>query len=246
MAILVTRPDERGKQLTDLLHQAGRVALHLPLFTFESGKELESLPGKLNRLKSGSYVFLVSKSAVDFSVKTLKEIGFHWREDLQYFTVGQRTAQHFSCQSEQPVRYPIEQENSEGLLALPQMQQLNGKQILILRGNGGREYFTEQAEKRGATVEIVECYRRELISYDNDEQRSIFKRSGVDTLVVTSLEILHALIEFIPESEQNWLKNCKLVTVSARIADVAKSQGWQTVILSPKADNQSLLKTLLS
>ncbi|OOF38350.1 uroporphyrinogen-III synthase [Rodentibacter mrazii] len=245
MAILVTRPDERGKQLTDLLNQAGRVALHLPLFTFESGKELESLPGKLNRLKSGSYVFLVSKSAVDFSVKTLKEIGFHWREDLQYFTVGQRTAQHFSCQSERPIHYPIEQENSEALLALPQMQQLNGKQVLILRGNSGREYFIEQAEKRGATVEIVECYRREPIIYNSDEQSSI-KRSGVDTLVVTSLEILHALIEFLPENEQDWLKNCKLVTVSSRIADVAKSQGWQTVILSPKADNQSLLKTLLS
>lgn len=246
MAILVTRPDERGKQLTDLLNQAGRVALHLPLFTFESGKELESLPKKLNQLNPSDYVFLVSKSAVDFSVKTLKEIGFHWREDLQYFTVGQRTAQHFSCQSEQSIRYPIEQENSEGLLALPEMLQLNGKQILILRGNGGREYFSEQAKKRGAIIEIVECYRREPISYNSDEQSSICKRSGVDTLVVTSLETLHALIAFTPESEQDWLKGCKLVTVSARIADVAKSQGWQTVILSPKADNQSLLKTLLS
>ncbi|MCQ9123928.1 uroporphyrinogen-III synthase [Rodentibacter caecimuris] len=246
MAILVTRPDERGKQLADLLNQAGWVALYLPLFTFASGKELESLPGKLDRLKSGDYVFLVSKSAVDFSAKTLKEVGFHWREDLQYFTVGQRTAQHFACQSEQFIRYPIEQENSEGLLALPQMQQLNGKQILILRGNGGREYFTEQAKKRGAMVETVECYRREPIIYNNDEQSSIYKRSGVDTLVVTSLEILHALIKFVPETEQSWLKSCKLVTVSARIADVAKSQGWQTVILSPKADNQSLLKTLLS
>ncbi|OOF48806.1 uroporphyrinogen-III synthase [Rodentibacter genomosp. 1] len=246
MAVLVTRPDERGKQLVDLLNQSGVVALHLPLFTFESGNDLGDLPKKLNQLNTGDYVFLVSKSAVDFSVRTLKETGFSWREDLQYFTVGQRTAQYFSCQSEQITRYPISQENSEALLALPPMQQLNGKQILILRGNGGREYFAEQARQRGANVDILECYRREPINYNREEQTSICKRSGVDTLVVTSIEILQALIEFVPENEQNWLKNCRLVAVSPRIAEAAKRQGWQTVILSPKADNQTLLKTLLS
>ena len=30
MAVLVTRPDERGKALVDQLNQAGVVALHLP------------------------------------------------------------------------------------------------------------------------------------------------------------------------------------------------------------------------
>lgn len=246
MAVLVTRPDERGRQLVDLLNQSGIVALHLPLFTFESGKDLENLPNKLLQLNPGDYVFLVSKSAVDFSVKTLKETGFQWREDLHYFTVGQRTAEYFSSQSERIIHYPISQENSEGVLALPPMQQLDEKQILILRGNGGREYLPEQAKQRGAVVDILECYRREPIIYHNEEQTSFCKRSGVDTLVVTSLEILHSLIEFVPESEQDWLKTCRLVTVSRRISDTAKQYGWQNIILSPRADNQTLLNTLLS
>ena len=66
MAVLVTRPDERGKALVDQLNQAGVVALHLPLLSIEAGAELAQLPTKLNQLKSGDYVFLVSKSAVDF------------------------------------------------------------------------------------------------------------------------------------------------------------------------------------
>ena len=74
MAVLVTRPDERGKALVDQLNQAGVVALHLPLLSIEAGAELAQLPTKLNQLKSGDYVFLVSKSAVDFADKTLKEI----------------------------------------------------------------------------------------------------------------------------------------------------------------------------
>ena len=132
MAVLVTRPDERGKALVDQLNQAGVVALHLPLLSIEAGAELAQLPTKLNQLKSGDYVFLVSKSAVDFADKTLKDIGFSWRQDLQYFTVGHRTAQHFSCQTECTVRYPITSENTEGVLNLPQMAELTGERIQIL------------------------------------------------------------------------------------------------------------------
>ena len=69
MAVLVTRPDERGKALVDQLNQAGMVALYLPLLSIEAGAELAQLPTKLNQLKSGDYVFLVSKSAVDFADK---------------------------------------------------------------------------------------------------------------------------------------------------------------------------------
>ena len=73
MAVLVTRPDERGRQLVDMLSQSGMTALHLPLFTLEEGYELVNLPTRLNQLNAGDYVFLVSKSAVDFADKILKK-----------------------------------------------------------------------------------------------------------------------------------------------------------------------------
>lgn len=73
MAVLVTRPDERGRQLVEMLSQSGVAALHLPLFTLEEGYELVNLPTRLNQLNAGDYVFLVSKSAVDFADKILKK-----------------------------------------------------------------------------------------------------------------------------------------------------------------------------
>lgn len=53
MAVLVTRPDERGRQLVDMLSQSGMTALHLPLFTLEEGYELVNLPTRLNQLNAG-------------------------------------------------------------------------------------------------------------------------------------------------------------------------------------------------
>ncbi|RDE94676.1 uroporphyrinogen-III synthase [Aggregatibacter aphrophilus] len=245
MAVLVTRPDERGQQLVDMLAKVGVVAIHLPLFNIEVGAELNEFPNRFAQLKAGDYVFAVSKSAVDFADKALKNTGFAWRDDLQYFTVGQSTAQHFAATTTLAVHYPTTQENSEGLLQLAAMQNLQGKTVLILRGNGGRELFSEQAQQRGANVDIVECYRREPIVYNSAEQTSLCKRAGIQTIVVTSAEILTQLVDFVPQNEHNWLKSCQLITVSERISHLAQALGWQNVIVSPRADNQTLLQTLL-
>ena len=245
MSVLVTRPDERGEQLTKKLIDAGIFAIHAPLFSIVAGNDLNHLPHKIEQLKTGDLVFAVSKSAVDFACKTLQETGFAWRKDLHFFAVGQRTAAHFACRTGMAVRYPTSQENSEGLLALPEMQQLTGKRILILRGNGGRELFPEQAKARGAEIDIAECYRRQSIECDNVQQTSLFMRSGIQTIVATSSEILTQLIEFVPANEQTWLKSCCLVTVSQRLADLAHALGWQQVVIAPKADNQALFQTLI-
>lgn len=244
MAVLITRPDERGAQLVEMLNKIGIMAIHFPLFNIEAGRELNDLSSKINKLKPDDYLFAVSKNAVTYATKTLKDTGFYWRSDLHYFTVGRGTAACFASQTEQSVHYPIEQETSEGLLALPQMQDLTGKQILILRGNGGREYFSEQARLRGANVETIECYQRVPLNYQAEEQISLCQRLAVNTLVITSMDVLNYLVELVPESAQQWLKNCCLVTVSERIAQFARNLGWENVIISPRADNQSLLKTL--
>ncbi|AKD38870.1 protein HemX [Pasteurella multocida subsp. multocida OH4807] len=244
MAVLVTRPDARGAQLVDMLIQAGIFAIHLPLFTIETGRELNVLPNKFLQLKAGDYVFAVSRHAVDYAVQTFKNTGFSWRPELTYVAVGQRTAEYFASETEQAVFYPSQQESSEGLLELTMMQDLSDKQILILRGNSGREYFAEQAQLRGAKIDTVECYQRVPITYNNVEQISICKRAGIQTIVVTSAEILQYLVDFVPESEHNWLKSCQLVTVSQRLANLAKKLGWSDVVVSPRADNQHLLQTL--
>lgn len=247
MAVLVTRPDGKGNELVEILNKAGIAAIHLPLFNIIAGRELNELPNKVSQLKAGDIIFAVSKNAVKFSAETLKSIGFYWRDDVQYFAVGQSSAEYFASRAEQAVIYPFGRENSEGLLNLPELQQLEGKTVLILRGNGGRELFPEQAVLRGANVDIIECYQRVPIEYARVEQTDLCKRAGISTIVVTSAEILTALIDFVPREEHDWLKSCRLVTVSRRIANLAIKCGWklEQILISPRADNASLAQTLV-
>ncbi|RRN00978.1 uroporphyrinogen-III synthase [Bibersteinia trehalosi] len=247
MNILVTRPDERGQQLVNMLAERQIFAIHQPILRIEAGNALPQLPSVLARLNAGDYVFAVSKNAVDFAVKALKETGFRWRSDLTYLAVGQGTANYFCSQAELSVRYPIESENSEGLLNLAGMQNLANKQVVILRANTGREYFSEQVQLRGAKVETVECYRRLLWAEDLPEKMSLAKRSGIDTLVITSGEILSILFTQTLETDRDWLLASRLIVVGRRVANLAIKLGWQSdlITISEKADNYSLLESVL-
>ncbi|WP_301098590.1 uroporphyrinogen-III synthase [Otariodibacter sp.] len=248
MSVLVTRPDNRGKQLVELLEKENIFAIHQPLFMVEIGKDLDRLPSVLTRLNTDDYVFAVSKNAIDFATQALSATGFSWRSDLHYFAVGKMSAAYFTGKIEKPVHYPIISETSEGLLDLPEMQFLLGKKIVILRADKGRDHFANEVLKRGAEVELLECYQRIGLNDDLTQKLSLSKRAGVDTIVVTSVEILKKLVEFTQKIDHDWLFSCKLVVVSPRIAKKAENLGWmaKNIAISYKADNQSLLNTLLN
>ncbi|MDU8923464.1 uroporphyrinogen-III synthase [Pasteurellaceae bacterium LIM206] len=246
MAVLVMRPGDKGNRLTEMLNKSGIAALHLPFFEITAGRELNDLPLKMNQLKAGDYVVAVSQNAVDYAAETFQHAGFRWRNDLRYFAVGQQTAAYFAGLSEQAVAYPFRQETSEGLLNLTPMQQLKNRQVLLLRGNGGRDLLPTQVAARGGAIEVIECYQRRPLQYDNIEQTSIWKRAGIRTLLVTSAEILNTLIDFVPPEEHDWLRGCRLITVSSRIEKLARKFGWTDVTVAAKADNNTLLQTILT
>lgn len=248
MNVLITRPDKRGEELAEMLAAQGIFAMHQPLYRFEAGRDLIQLPMALAQLNEGDYVFAVSQNALNFACDTLAQVGFAWRTDLRYFAVGRTSAAHFSARAEQAVSYPLNVESSEGLLTLPQMQVLDGKNIVILRADSGREFFQEQAAKRGANVHCLECYQRIPLVENLAEQISLCKRAGIDTIVVTSGEILQSLVENTLEHEQLWLKSCRLLVVSPRIERLAVKLGWQrdVIQISERADNHSLFTALLT
>ena len=50
--------------------------------------------------------------------------------------------------------------DSESLLTVPEIINVAGKKILIVRGVGGRDVLAETLKTRGAHVSFAECYQR--------------------------------------------------------------------------------------
>jgi uroporphyrinogen-III synthase len=245
MTILVTRPSPAGEQLIVRLRALGRVAYHTPLIEFSPGRELGSLSEHLSALTPGDLVIILSQHAVNYAHRTLHHQSYPWPARLTYYAIGRATGLKMHTLSGLPILYPPDRETSETLLELPGLQNLAGKKALILRGNGGRELLGETLAERGADVSFCECYQRCPVYYDGSEQSSHWQRAGIDTLVVTSAEMLQQLYTLVPEYYRtSWLLRCSLVVVSERIATLAQQLGWQEIRVAENADNDALIRAL--
>ncbi|WP_350305648.1 uroporphyrinogen-III synthase [Photorhabdus viridis] len=245
MSILVTRPYPAGEELVRKLQAEGKTAFSAPLINIHPGSELPQLAEKVNQLNTGDMVFLLSKNAVHYANSQLNKINLLWPDKLIYYAIGRSTALAFHQLTDINVIWSSEGETSEILLELPSLHQVENKQALLLRGNGGREVIARTLTERGASISYCECYLRQPVDYPAAEFSAHWKKYGVQTLIVTSGEILQLLYNLIPESDRNgWLLNCRLVVVSERLAHIAQSLGWQNVKVAKSADNDALIQAL--
>lgn len=244
MKILVMRPACAGEQLVKKLCAAGLSAWHFPLIHFSPGRDLEKLPVLLSQLTAGDLLFALSRQAVDYAKDALCQWRCALPDQLLAFAPGRATAQALHQITGLKVDYPAGREASEMLLQLAPLQQAGGKQALILRGNGGRELLAKTLSARAVSVVFCECYQRHNICYAGEQQMSRWQQLAIDTLVVTSGEMLLQLFTLTPASHRCWLLACSLVVVSERLAKTARQHGWRDIVIADNADNNALLRTL--
>lgn len=245
MTILVTRPSPEGRCLVNQLHALGRNAYHAPLINFIPGRDLTKVAQTLMQLNNGDLVFILSKKSVIYTDSFIRKLRLTWPTNVAYYAIGLSSGLALHRRSGMPVACPRHSEVSEELLMLPALQDLRGKKALILRGNGGRKLLGDTLRKRGAPVSYYECYQRCPVYYDGKEQSAFWQRVGIDTLVVTSGEMLQQLYTLVPEKFRSfWLLRCCLVVVSERLAILAQDLGWHTIRVADNAANVALIRAL--
>lgn len=245
MTILVTRPSPAGEQLVTRLRKLGYSAYHSPLIEFAPGRELNQLPDMLANLRPDDMVFVLSQHAVAYANPLLVRSGGGWPAALSYYAIGRTSALALHKVSAQPVSYPLDQETSETLLQLPELQHVNGKQALLLRGNGGRALLGNTLGERGVNVTYCECYQRSAVHYDGLEQSRHWQQAGIDRLVITSGEMLQQIYNLVPDYyRMSWLLECQAIVVSERLAMQARQLGWHRIRVADNADNDALVRAL--
>jgi uroporphyrinogen-III synthase len=150
--ILVTRPREQAAGLARLIEQAGGRAHLFPAI------EIQDLPPPqaLARLAEFDLAVFVSPTAV---AKALPQVGA-WPRALRVAAVGAGTRRELEKHGIAQVITPRSGADSEALLATPELADVAGRRIAILRGDGGRALLGDTFVARGAQVEYISCYRR--------------------------------------------------------------------------------------
>lgn len=234
--ILVTRPAAQAASLVGMIEAEGGEAVCFPLLEIAPVDDLAPLAAAAASLESYDFAIFISPNAVNYAIPHLL-VGRNWPTGLPAVAIGPSTVKSLENFGVGPVLAPSERYDSEAVLALPALAtaQVQGRRVLILRGNGGRELLSETLQARGATVSRVSCYQRSAPS-DATLLRSRLRAGQLDALTLSSSEGLRYLWAMLDAEERLRLSALPLFVPHARIGEEATALGLSRVMLTEPAD----------
>jgi uroporphyrinogen-III synthase len=250
LKIAVTRPRDQAAQLAKRIEQAGGIPLLFPLLDIAPAQDQQALREQISRLAQFDFAIFISPNAVHYGMAAIRAANaalspnpspVSGRGELKIATVGQGSAKALRELGVTNVIAPAERFDSEGLLALPELQNVTGQHVLIFRGDGGRELLGDTLKARGATVEYAACYRRSKPPQDI----AALLDAKPDVLTVTSSESLEHLWQMPGDEQRDRICDIPLFVPHERIAELARRQGWRQVRLTGAGDD-GLLSALVA
>lgn len=233
-SIVVTRPAGQADGLCAALRALGAEPLCFPLLTISPVADKAPLEAVARRLADFSLAFFVSPNAVRFALDAMLPVA-PWPDHLQVATVGKGSEAALAERGFTRVIAPSIGFDSEAVLALPafQAEAVAGRQVLVLRGDGGRDLLGDTLTARGARVEYLTCYHRGGPADDPSPLVERARAGRLDALTLTSSEgVAHLLA--LPEV--NVLRAVPVFVPHLRIADAAGRGGFARVVLTGPGD----------
>jgi len=240
LTVVVTRPREQALDLVRRIEQLGGRPLSFPLLEIEAAPDNPAMRDQIFRLQQTDFAIFISPNAVRYGMTAIRAVG-KLPQSVKVATVGQGSAKALHDLGIAHVIAPTERFDSEGLLALPELQKISGKHVMIFRGDGGRELLGDMLKARGAIVEYVTCYLRRKPDFDV----STLVAAAPDAITVSSSEALVYLWKLLEEASSTELAAVPIFLTHERIAELARQQGWQQVVVTESGDD-GLLSGLIA
>ena len=241
--VLVTRPAHQAEGLCQRILAHGGQPLCLPTLAIIDLASSPAVQQALGQLGQYQLLIFVSPNAVHCGLNVLDAAG-GLPPQVLLATVGEGSARTLRERlGRGPDLVPRDSFDSEGLLALPALQQVAGQRILILRGEDGRNLLAETLRQRGAQVDYLAVYRRECpplpSSLDDWPQNT-------DIITVTSGEGLRNLYQMTPDAQRSAMLARPMVVVSSRTAALAAELGFvQPAWLAHPASDDAIVASLI-
>jgi len=244
--VLVTRPKHQAENLNRLIEEQGGIAVRFPTLDIVP-RDDDAIKLSLTNLDRFQWVVFISVNAVNFALKANSgKIGY--TESVRFAAVGKSTAQAMKMAGLPVDLMPESGYNSEALLAMPQLQQVEGQNFLIVRGEGGREQLATTLRSRGAAVNYLEVYKRIIPRIDSSPVMELLAQHRLDVITVTSAEALQNLSLMLGEKNNNnkLLSLIPLVVVSDRIRCIAADMGFNRITVTDSPIDTAILETVIT
>lgn len=251
---LVTRPEEKSNDFIRYLSSKGVQTRSLPMISIEPINFLDNseiIYKKLSKLFEFDLAIFISSFSVSIFDSFLKTLNLNCSNELNCIAIGSQTAKAIqekgwkldeSCIFDDS-KY---KQTSEVLLSLPPLREVSNKNIMIVRGFGGREILSDVLRKRGANVEYLELYNRIPKTYELNELIDSLgirpDKLEVNAILFASGEALQSFYKNIQKYKLfNQIKEINLIVPSKRLYKMALDLGFMNINCAINASSYAFL-----
>lgn len=238
IGVLVTRPPAQAQVLMQDLAALGARPIAFPALAILPPRDMAALGQALDELADAQLAIFISPSAVQKGMAAVQARG-SWPAQLAVACVGKGTTQALAAYGIRDVLMPEDAADSLHLLALPQLQDMTGRDVILFRGEGGSPHLADTLSARGARVSHAVCYRRGLPEQvDAAPILAAFATDRIQAVTAYSGETLDNLFQLLGPAGVEHLRHTPLFVPHPHIARHAVHKGVQTVISSPDGETQ--------
>ena len=234
--VVLTRPQADSERLSEALQNEGFQTRVMPIITIEAIPTAEQAPAP--SVSDDALCIFISANAVRFGLPQLGS-ALARDSDLTVIAVGNKTRDTLAAegiQAQVPVRA-----DSEGLLAMPALSAPDSRDVVIVKGEGGRELLASELTGRGARVTEWACYRR---CWPEVDVSGLIEISAGLIFQASSGEMVSRLSELLAGGGQADLFQSSIIVPSDRVARLATEIGWAQVVRAADASDDAFIRAL--
>ena len=249
--VLVTRPAMQARALVEKISDIGAFAISVPLLEINSFRgvdcksQRDEIAALIKQIDLFDDLIFVSVNAVREAYLWFAELGFSDQvKTKRVFAVGEATA---SSLAQQGINAHSSGSGmtSEALLAVSELQQVDGRNILIFKGVKGRPLLWETLNARGAKVRCCDLYQRFCPQQAGPQLRRVWQDGGMDVILISSGEILDSLVSLLQrEVSASAVATTRLVVPSPRLREKAFGYGFENVTIAANATDNAMVDAL--
>ena len=243
--VILTRPRHQCDALISMFESRGADARCLPVVEIEPPADPAPAAAALGELKRFNLVVFTSANAVRGALSINGELP-RAAADIQVAAVGPATRRALEQAGMRVTIVPSDEFSSEGLLSHPNLDasELKGKNVLIVKGEGGRGLLAASLETTGAAVTAVDVYRRSRPEVKISELLGE-SLTEFDLIVLTSGTAVEHLMDVAGDKEKRQILSMPLVVSSERIARIVRRHGARkSPVVAATPEDKSLVEAV--
>ncbi len=170
---------------------------------------------------------------------------FSIMEKTRWFALGKGTSAVLDKKGITQIVTPVEGSDSESLLAIPDLQDIDGKDIGLITAPGGRGMIEPELIGRGANLHVCHVYQRKPVTINARQMRQLEQLPLPFAVLCSSHEVFESFWRQMPAETRTRLNQGLWITSSARLEGLLRDAGIRNTASSESARPADMLAHLI-